>query len=246
MTGLARLFAKGWIIFCLYAGALACGTYWTGGGTLTGLVSAIILPVLLFGALGLAFTGGFLYLAGHGDPSVWRRPFSTPIGFNEAVFVAFAVLSLANQLFIAPHFLSGRLTDGLERALYYAVPGQRALVYQMRLCMTDGGRIFAAGISWCLAIIYLGSALSRLKLTVAILRLAPAWGVRGGCAALVLSLIALVGIYFLYIGALYSHLSCRFVAGISGSMLIGLVPLMLSYCLAASLAAASACRTKID
>lgn len=244
MTGLARLFAKGWIIFCLYAGTLAAGTYWFGGASLAGVITAIILPVVLFGALGLVFAGGFLYLAGHGDPAVWRRPFSTPIGFNEAVFVAFAAISLTNQLFVAPHFLSGPLTDALERALYYAVPGQRALVYQMRLCMTDGGRIFAAGTSWCLAIIYLGSALSRLKLTVAILRLAPDWGVSGRGAAVLLGLIALAGIYALYMGAFYSHLTCRFVAGISGAILIGLAPLMLAYCVATSLAAALASAAK--
>lgn len=235
MTGLARLLAKAWIIFCLYAGGLASVWYWGGEGSLDGFLAAIAVPVVLFIALGLVFAAGYLVLARHGTP---HRPFVFIIGFNEAVFVAFTAISFLNQAFFAPGHLAGLLPDALERALYSAIPGQRALVAMLRPCMIDGGRIFTSGITWCLAIIYLGSALSRLKITATILRLSAEAGSTGPVAAVLLGLVSLAGIYALYIGGLYARLSCSFLAGIGGGVLIGLAPLMLAYVIGAAWAAA--------
>ncbi|MGB8601309.1 MAG: hypothetical protein WCD42_03845 [Rhizomicrobium sp.] len=238
MTGLARLLAKAWIIFCLYAGGLASGWYWSAGGDLVRFGAVIALPVVLFAALGLVFAAGYLVLARHGAP---HRPFVFIVGFNEAVFVAFTLISFINQVFFAPWHLDGTLSAALERALYSAIPGQRALVAMLRPCMIDGGRIFTSGITWCLAIIYLGSALSRLKITATIIRLSDDAGGMGSVAvAILLGLISLAGIYALYIGGIYALFSCSFLAGIGGGLLIGLAPLMLAYAIAMAWAAAMA------
>ena len=58
----------------------------------------------------------------------------------------------------------------MERAIATIVPGQRALEYVMS-CGLDGGRIFASALAWLLAIIYAGSALSRLRLAAGIIRI---------------------------------------------------------------------------
>ena len=64
--GIARLLAKGWIIFCLFAGAHAlrialAPAAWPLGSSLLG----IGICALLFMAMGLLFVGGFGVSAGH-------------------------------------------------------------------------------------------------------------------------------------------------------------------------------------
>jgi hypothetical protein len=58
-----------------------------------------------------------------------------------------------------------------------------------------------------------------------------------GAAALVfiLGVVAVLGIQLLFIGSLYDFLPCGFYAGLSGSVLIGIAPLMLAYLIKAAL-----------
>ena len=51
--GIARLLAKGWIIFCLYAGAHALRLAVISGMPLASSIFAITISVLLFTAMGL-------------------------------------------------------------------------------------------------------------------------------------------------------------------------------------------------
>ena len=69
----------------------------------------------------------------------------------------------ADQAIFAPEAVGAGASGALESAIYFAVPGQRALYYSLAVCSMDGGRLFAAAFTWLLAIIYLGSAVSRLK-----------------------------------------------------------------------------------
>ena len=57
--GIARLLAKGWIIFCLFAGAHALHIALTRGLKLEASLPAIAICVILFAAMGLLFAGGF-------------------------------------------------------------------------------------------------------------------------------------------------------------------------------------------
>ena len=62
--GIARLLAKGWIIFCLFAGAHALRFALMSGLPLPSSLFAIGICVLLFMAMGLLFVGGFGVSAG--------------------------------------------------------------------------------------------------------------------------------------------------------------------------------------
>ena len=103
----------------------------------------------------------------------------------------------------------------------------------------DGGRVFAAGFAWLLAIIFLASAASRLRLAAGIIRLE-----RGDrpqllgptVRAFLLGMVAVVGIQFLFVGSAYPWLHCSAFADITGALLIGLAPLMLAYLIVAALA----------
>ena len=103
--GIARLLAKGWIIFCLFAAAHGLRLALLQGQTLASSLPAIGIYALLFIAMGLLFVGGFGVSAGHigGTPWVQRfKPHHLIPGFNEAVFCIFVVLSFLNQAFVAP------------------------------------------------------------------------------------------------------------------------------------------------
>ena len=62
--GIARLLAKGWIIFCLVAGAHALRISLASGVPLTPSLADIGICVILFTAMGLLFAGGFGVSAG--------------------------------------------------------------------------------------------------------------------------------------------------------------------------------------
>jgi hypothetical protein len=84
----------------------------------------------------------------------------------------------------------------------------------------------------------LGSAISRLRITAALVRLerkrrVEPLGPQG--IALVLGVAAVAGIQFLFMGTLYRMLPCNALGGISGALLIGLAPLMLAYLIFAAL-----------
>src|SRR5689334_22275479 len=91
IMGIARLLAKGWILFCLFAGAHALRLGIASGTALSSLLPAIGICVILFMAMGLLFAGGFGVSAGlPGTPLKARLGLGHFLpGFNEAVFLLF-------------------------------------------------------------------------------------------------------------------------------------------------------------
>jgi len=238
--GIARLLAKGWIVFCLFAGAHALRFAVTTGMPGPSLI-AIAICMVLFAAMGLLFAGGFGVSAGMPGTSFKARLGIHHVvpGFNEIVFLSFVVLSFVDQVWFAPLDLQSGVVLALERAIYFAVPGQRALVQSLDACSLDGGRLFAAAFAWLLAIIYLGSACSRLKLTAGIIRLernTRPEGLAPAVRAFCLGIVAVVGVQFLFVGSAYPWLNCSAFDNITGALLIGLAPLMLAYLVVAALA----------
>jgi len=239
--GIARLLAKGWIIFCLFAGAHALRLSLMQGLPLENSLPAIGICALLFTAMGLLFVSGFGASAGHGGgPWLARfRPHHMLPAFNEAVFLIFVVLSFINQAFVAPGVLNRGGAGALENAIYFVIPGQRALVHALEGCTLDGGRAFAGAFAWLLAIIYLASASSRLRLQAGLIRLEA--GERPALLgptlrAFLFGIVAVVAIQFLFVGSAYPWMNCSAFADITGALLIGLAPLMLAYLIVAALA----------
>jgi hypothetical protein len=242
--GLSRLLAKGWVLVCLFAGAHALRFALQSGGDLFIVVPQVIVSVLLFAAMGLLFVGGYgasatnfrfhnLSLQNLKLPRTWP-------GFNEIVFLIFVVLSYLNQVLYAPHHVSGKITEGLEGALYFAVPGHAVIVDSLGECALDGGRVFASSFAWLLAIIFAGSAISRLKHTAAVIRLERAarpGALNPTAVAAVLGIAAVIGIQCVFVGSALTLLPCSAFAGVPGALLIGLSPLLLSYLIFAALAA---------
>ena len=240
--GIERLLAKGWIVFCLFAGAHALRLASMSGVPLQTSSFAIGVCAALFIAMGLLFVGGFGASASPSGTS-WLaglRPHHLIPGFNEAVFMAFVALSFLNQALVAPEVIDRGVAGALENAMTFLVPGQKAL--QTRVldgCFMDGGRLFSAAFTWLLAIIYLGSAASRLRLQAGLIRLEA--GERSQplgptLRAFLFGIVAVVGIQFLFVGSAYPWMNCSAFADITGAVLIGLAPLMLSYLIVAALA----------
>jgi hypothetical protein len=232
--GVARLLAKGWIVFCLFAGAHAVGRALAPGAPPLQAILPVAIAVFLFGAMGVLFIAGYGLSSGHLLSRF--RPVHIAPGFNEIVFVLFAMLSFTVQ--IVPHHLSWGLLSALEAAIRFAVPGQRALEDNLARCGLDGGRAFAGACAWLLAFIFLGSALSRIRMAAALVRLErkrriEPLGPTG--IALVLGVAAVTGIQFLFIGTLFRLLPCPALSGALGDVLIGIAPLMLAYLIAAAL-----------
>ena len=239
--GIARLLAKGWIVFCLFAGAHALRLALLQGLSLDNALPAIAICALLFAAMGLLFVVGFGASASHGGgPWMARfKPHHLIPGFNEAVFLAFVVMSFLNQALLAPNVIDHGGAGALENAIYFLMPGQRVLVRSLESCGMDGGRIFAAAFTWLLAIVYLGSTASRLKLAAGLIRLEM--GDRPQLLgptlrAFLFGIASVVGIQFLAVGSAYPWLGCSAFADITGALLIGLAPLLLAYLILASLA----------
>jgi hypothetical protein len=238
--GIARLLAKGWIVFCLFAGAHAIRLALMAGVPLQSSSFAIGICAALFMAMGLLFVVGF-GAAGHSStPWLARfKPHHLIPGFNEAVFMVFVVLSFLNQALVAPGVIDRGAAGALERAIYYIVPGQRALVHALEDCTLDGGRAFAAAFAWLLAVVYLASAASRLKLQAGLIRLEAgerAQPLGPTLRAFLFGIVAVVGIQFLFVGSAYPWANCSAFADITGAVLIGLAPLMLAYLIVAALA----------
>lgn len=238
--GIARLLAKGWIVFCLFAVAHALHIALMSGLPPGTSLGALAICAGLFIAMGLLFVCGFGVSATHSAAFLTRpRPHHLIPGFNEGVFIVFVILSWLNQVVVAPMVIRGGVSAALENAIYFLVPGQRTLVNTLEACTLDGGRIYAAAFTWLLAIIYLASAASRLKLTAGLIRLEA--GDRPQLLgptlrAFLFGVVAVVGIQFLCVGSAYPWLHCSAFADISGALLIGLAPLMLSYLIVAALA----------
>jgi hypothetical protein len=261
--GIARLLAKGWIIFCLFAGAHGVRLNLMQGAPLASLLPGIAICALLFIAMGLLFVGGFGASAGHIGKEPWfgeLKPHDFIPGFDEAVFMIFVILSFLNQAFFAPvnmdRYVVGHLpdpiyraVDELQAAIYYVVPGQRALVSALEVCTMDGGRVFAAAFAWLLAAIYLASAASRLKLQAGLIRLEASDRPQilgPTLRAFLFGIVAVVGIQFLFVGSAYPWLHCSAFGDVTGALLIGLAPLMLAYLIVAALASLLASAPKIE
>jgi hypothetical protein len=239
--GIARLLAKAWVVFCLVAGAHALRIALATGLPLPSSAFAIGICVILFVAMGLLFTGGFgVAGSASGTPLIERlKPVHLMPGFNEILFVAFLILSFVSQVYFAPQTIGDGATGALESAMYFVVPGQRELVYSLAVCSMDGGRIFAASFTWLLAIIYIGSAASRLRLLAGIMRLERTQKpeiLSPTLRAFLLGVAAVVGIQFLFVGSAYPWFACSAYTDVTGALLIGLFPLMLAYLIVAALA----------
>jgi hypothetical protein len=239
--GIARLLAKGWIVFCLFAGAHALRLSLISGAALQSSLAPIVICALLFLAMGLLFVGGFGASAAHlGAPWLSRfKPHHLIPAFNEAVFLIFVILSFLDQALVAPGAMNHGAAGALENAIYFVVPGQRALVRALEGCTLDGGRAFAAAFAWLLAIVYLASAASRLRLAAGLIRLetgARPQPLGPTLRAFLFGIVAVVGIQFLFVGSAYPWLNCSAFADITGALLIGLAPLMLAYLIVAALA----------
>src|SRR5215469_24009 len=168
--GAARLLAKGWIAFCLYTGALALGG--ANGTVPAGEGWMVVVCLLLFGAMGILFIAGYGLSAGHVQPpmpSELKLQNLLP-RFSELVFIAFALVLLVVQLLYAPAYHQGPAVDGLESAIRFAVFGQRRLEAALLSRRVDGGHLFISALAWTLALIFFGSAVSRLRLGATLVR----------------------------------------------------------------------------
>jgi hypothetical protein len=202
---------------------------------------AVGVCAILFAAMGLLFIGGFGVSGGlPANPlAAWLKPHRLLPGFSEMVFLAFVGMSFVAQVAVAPAMLGQAWAQALERAITFAVPGQRAVARLLYSCDMDGGRVAAAAFAWLLAAIWLASACSRLKLEAGLIRLdQPGRQDVIGLTlrAFIFGLVAMIGIQFLYLGSAFPLLGCGAVADITGALLTGLAPLMLAYLIVAAMA----------
>lgn len=238
--GMARLLAKGWIVFCLYAAGHALAYALRDGTPAPAALGMIGACALLFAAMGLLFVGGYAVATDHGHGGAFAlKSWRAPPGFNAMVFVVFVALSFANQVWFAPTHIENGLVDALKAAIGFAVPGQRALENVLASDGLDGGRIFASAFSWLLAVIYFASAVSRLKLAAGLIRLERAKrpeALGASTLALILGAMSVVGIQLLFMGSIFAFLPSSAYTETGGALLIGLAPLMLAYLIEAALA----------
>ena len=239
--GIARLLAKGWLLFCIVAGGHGLHLALASGMAPPDAWLAIGVCTLLFAAMGLLFIGGFGVSGGlPGTPlKDWLRPHHLLPGFNETVFLAFVLLSFLMQVGLAPVLLDQPAAQALERAVAFAIPGQHALVRGLDACAMDGGRIFAAAFSWTLAVIYLASACSRLRLQAGLIRLeqgAKPEIIGPALRAFLYGAAAVAAIQYLVVGSAFPLLGCRAYADITGELITGLAPLMTAYLIVAAMA----------
>ena len=238
--GMARLFAKGWIVFCLFAGAHALRFALDNGETVSDAIGTIGLCTLLFAAMGLLFVGGYATATDHGGSVLARiKPHHFLPGFNEMTFVVFVVLSFAVQVWLAVPLMQNPAARAIQSAISFVVPGQRAFDETLGSCGLDGGRILAFAVSWFLAIVYFASAASRLRLAAGLIRLERAQrreALGAGLLAFLLGALAVVGIQLLFIGSIFTLLPCSASTELYGEVLLGLAPLALAYLIVAALA----------
>jgi len=242
--GVARLLAKGWVVFCVYAGGLAFARAAMAGTAIGQALLPVVVVVLLFGAMGLLFIGGYGMSTSHRLPRL-ESLFVIP-GFNEIVFLSFVSLSFLIEIAYRPGNGVGGVIAALEAALRL-VPGQHALEDALARCNLDGGQTFVSAFAWLLAFIYMGSAVSRLRINAALVRLerkARPEPLGPSVVALTLGTIAVVGIQFLFVGSLFPLLSCDALRGLPGGLLIGLGPLALAYLVIAALTSLLAANTE--
>ncbi len=242
--GVARLLAKGWVVFCLFAAAHGVNLALSRGDAPLPAVQAIVICALLFGAMGLLFVGGFGAAASGNTPLLarlkWRQLLPS---FDGAVFVVFVVAVFAAQAFFVSQVGASLPAQAVHKAMYFIVPGETALVSRLVACGMDQPRIYSvalsAAVSWLLAIVFVASAASRIGLTAGLIRLARARQASSfgpTLLAALYGLVAIVSFQLLYVGSAYPWLACSSFGGISGAVLTGLAPLMLAYLIVAALA----------
>jgi hypothetical protein len=239
--GVARLVAKGWIVFCLFAAAHAIHMHLATPA----YAPAIVVSMLLFAAMGLLFATGYGVSARDGTKPLIERlkPHHLMPDFNGIVFLIFVVLSWLNQILFAPFHPIGAGIGAIVNAIQFAVPGQDALLVALAPCAPDGGRVFSSAFAWILAIIFVASAISRIRLAAGLLRLERTTRseVLGAPVhAAVLGIAAIAGIQMFFIGSAYPWFGCQILAGLPGTVIIGLAPLLLAYLIVAALTAAVA------
>ena len=239
--GAARLLAKGWVVFCIYAGGLELARELHKGLAPFEALGPVLVCVLLFGAMGLLFIAGYGFSSAQLRIALPERltPSILIPAFNELVFIAFTLIVFWLQGFYAAANHAGAPVDAVEGAITFAVFGQRSLTNTLLVCGLDGGRLLVSSVSWLLALIFVGSALSRLRLTASLVRLErkrrpEALGAQP--LAFTLGLVAVAGIQLLYVGTGYGLLSCHTLGGLWGDVVMGLGPLMLGYVITAALA----------
>jgi hypothetical protein len=238
--GMARLLAKGWIVFCIFAGAHALNVAIGSGSPMPDAIRMISVCTLLFIAMGLLFIGGYAVATDHGHPSILARtkPEHFIPSFDDLVFIAFVCLSFVNQDLYAPNHAWNSASRAITVAIDFIVPGQRTLD-QVPCHLPNGAHAFASAFTWLLTLIYLCSALSHLKLSAGIIRVEHAKKsayLSSAVVAAVFGAASILGIQLLFVGSGYALVSCSAYAGIAGALLIGLAPLMLAYLLIAAFA----------
>jgi hypothetical protein len=237
--GAARLLAKGWIVFCLYVGALALGgaqhaIAWTGAG------GTMLVCLVLFGAMGILFIAGYGLSSAHFHPPLLARLQASSLlpGFTELVFIAFALILLLVQLFASAAQPDIPPIAGLEAAIRFGVFGQRALETALAQCRLGSDRLFVSALSWTLALVLLGSALSRIRLAATVVRFErkrrpETLGAQP--LAFALGLVSVAGIQLLFMGTGYTLLPCRALGSLFGDAMIAIGPPMLAYLIVAAL-----------
>jgi hypothetical protein len=237
--GMARLLAKGWVVFCLFAAAHAVRFALIKGTAPLEAAETVGISALLFIAMGLLFVGGYAAASDHSHTPLAERlkPSHFVPGFDGVAFVLFAILSFVDQVAVAPNVMNGA-AEALHAAIRFAVPGQRALEATLG-CGLDEGRIFAASFTWLLAIIYLAQALTRVRLTAGLIRLERVKrpeALGPTALAALLGFAAVAGFQLLYMGTGFLFLPCDVYTEIPGAIVIGLAPLMLAYLIVAAVA----------
>jgi hypothetical protein len=242
--GVSRLLAKAWVVSCLFAGAHALRAAVFSSGNPWPAVLQVAAAMLLFTAMGLLFVGGYgVSRDAFHVRTIFKFGAKTPRTmpmFNDVVFLVFAVLSFVVQVWYAPRHLSGPITEAVENALYFAIPGNAMVITRLDECAIDGGRVFASSAAWLLALVFAASAISRLKQTADAMRvdrmLHPQSLSPMGLAA-VLGIVAVAGIQCLFVGSPIALLPCSAFVSLPGTLLIGFAPLMFAYVVHAALAA---------
>lgn len=238
--GAARLLAKAWVVFCLFAAAHAVLGVLMGSGHGLPQIGLIAGCTLIFCAMGLLFAGGFGVSGGHGAAS-WLaglEPRDFLPRFDDWVFLGFVALSFLDQLmFASGHVLKG-VFPAMDNFIRVIVPGQKALEAAIGACRPGDGPMYASSFTWLIAAIFLGSAASRIEAQVDAVRqeraeypemLGP------NVLAALLGVLSIVGIQLLYVGSAYAWLPCSAFTNVTGGLLTGLAPLMLAYLMIAAL-----------
>ena len=233
-------------MFCLYAGAQALNLALLKGAQPQDAAAPLAIFVLLFGAMGLLFIAGFGASAGGSIAQVLRRmkPSHFLPSFDGMVFILFVLLSFAAQaVYVSVVGSAAIAAVALQKAIYAIVPGEAALDDRLLAChypqVPAYSVLILSSVAWLLGIVYVASAISRIGLTAGLLRLERALRPSSFSPTILAALygvVAIVAFQLLYVGSAYPFLPCSALGDITGTLLIGLAPLMLAYLIVAAAA----------